>query len=77
MLIQKPLIYQMNLFLHDQELCMKGLLLCRGLSNTNFTLMVVSVLTKMFYLAEGLAVGVGFGAIGKTTAATFENARYQ
>ena len=46
-------------------------------SNTNFTLMVVSVLTKMFYLAEGLAVGVGFGAIGKTTAATFENARYQ
>ena len=77
MLIQKPLIYQMNIFLHDQELCMQGLLLCRGLSNTNFTLMVVSVLTKMFYLAEGLAVGVGFGAIGKTTAATFENARYQ
>jgi hypothetical protein len=24
---------------------------------------------------EGLAVGVGFGAIGKTPAATFENAR--
>lgn len=26
-------------------------------------------------IPEGLAVGVGFGAIGKTTAATFENAR--
>ena len=26
--------------------------------------------------SEGLAVGVGFGAIGKTAAATFENARY-
>ena len=26
--------------------------------------------------AEGLAVGVGFGAIGKTASATFENARY-
>ena len=26
-------------------------------------------------LTEGLAVGVGFGAIGKTAAATFENAR--
>lgn len=25
--------------------------------------------------AEGLAVGVGFGAIGKTTSATFESAR--
>lgn len=49
----------------------------KDLVTLNFTLMVVSVLTKMFYLAEGLAVGVGFGAIGKTTAATFENARYQ
>lgn len=27
------------------------------------------------YFSEGLAVGVGFGAIGKTAAATFENAR--
>ena len=26
---------------------------------------------------EGLAVGVGFGAIGKSPAATFENARYE
>lgn len=25
--------------------------------------------------AEGLAVGVGFGAIGKTSSATFESAR--
>lgn len=30
----------------------------------------------MCLLSEGLAVGVGFGAIGKTAAATFENARY-
>lgn len=29
-----------------------------------------------FDLIEGLAVGVGFGAIGKTASATFENARY-
>lgn len=28
-------------------------------------------------MAEGLAVGVGFGAIGRTAAATFENARYK
>ena len=27
-------------------------------------------------VAEGLAVGVGFGAVGKTATATFENARY-
>lgn len=27
------------------------------------------------FFPEGLAVGVGFGAIGKTPAATFENAR--
>jgi len=27
-------------------------------------------------VTEGLAVGVGFGAIGKTASATFENARY-
>lgn len=31
---------------------------------------------KLYFFAEGLAVGVGFGAIGKTAAATFENARY-
>ena len=31
---------------------------------------------KLYSFAEGLAVGVGFGAIGKTAAATFENARY-
>ncbi len=28
-----------------------------------------------FFPAEGLAVGVGFGAIGKTSSATFESAR--
>ena len=27
------------------------------------------------FVSEGLAVGVGFGAIGKTPTATFENAR--
>lgn len=32
--------------------------------------------TKLrFILIEGLAVGVGFGAIGKTVSATFSNAR--
>lgn len=31
---------------------------------------------ELYFFAEGLAVGVGFGAIGKTAAATFENARY-
>ena len=30
----------------------------------------------ILFLTEGLAVGVGFGAIGKTASATFENARY-
>jgi len=30
----------------------------------------------LFSLAEGLAVGVGFGAIGKTPSATFESAVY-
>lgn len=29
----------------------------------------------LFTFAEGLAVGVGFGAIGKSATATFENAR--
>lgn len=28
-----------------------------------------------FSFLEGLAVGVGFGAVGKTKSATFENAR--
>ena len=28
------------------------------------------------YIVEGLAVGVGFGAIGKSPMASFENARY-
>ena len=28
-----------------------------------------------FAVSEGLAVGVGFGAVGKTPSATFENAR--
>ena len=27
------------------------------------------------YFTEGLAVGVGFGAVGKSPSATFENAR--
>ena len=31
--------------------------------------------TSRCYFTEGLAVGVGFGAIGKTSSATFENAR--
>lgn len=31
---------------------------------------------SFFVFAEGLAVGVGFGAIGKSASATFENARY-
>jgi len=29
----------------------------------------------MYFVSEGLAVGVGFGAIGNSPAATFENAR--
>lgn len=34
-----------------------------------------SVFDFIFVSAEGLAVGVGFGAIGKTPSATFESAR--
>ena len=30
---------------------------------------------SFYFDTEGLAVGVGFGAIGKTSSATFENAR--
>ena len=29
----------------------------------------------LLFFSEGLAVGVGFGAIGKSPSATFENAR--
>lgn len=32
-------------------------------------------MTCLCLSAEGLAVGVGFGAIGKTSSATFESAR--
>jgi hypothetical protein len=31
--------------------------------------------TFICFVSEGLAVGVGFGAIGNSPAATFENAR--
>ena len=34
-----------------------------------------TIMSLHFYDSEGLAVGVGFGAIGKTKAATFQNAR--
>ena len=38
---------------------------------------LITIFWIVFYLyfSEGLAVGVGFGAIGKSPSATFENAR--
>ena len=38
--------------------------------------MVFDIFLVWHDVAEGLAVGVGFGAVGKTPTATFENARY-
>ena len=35
-----------------------------------------SFIFNSMMLTEGLAVGVGFGAIGKSPSATFESARY-
>ena len=58
----------------------------RHLSQAHQLLMIGQLLAGMkdklpkmlfiLFLTEGLAVGVGFGAIGKTASATFENARY-
>lgn len=39
-----------------------------------FVLMILTQNTCALFI-EGLAVGVGFGAIGKTPSATFESAR--
>ena len=38
--------------------------------------LIHSLYAVLFLFAEGLAVGVGFGAIGKSKAATFESARW-
>ena len=40
-----------------------------------FYLMNFSSIRSVSFVLEGMAVGVGFGAIGKTPAATFQNAR--
>ena len=41
----------------------------------NTVLKVTIYIVKKLFVSEGLAVGVGFGAIGKSPSATFENAR--
>lgn len=38
--------------------------------------MLLVVAITMHNIPEGLAVGVGFGAIGSSPSATFESARY-
>ena len=42
----------------------------------NLLLCIIKNYNGVVYLVEGLAVGVGFGAIGKSPSATFESARY-
>lgn len=37
--------------------------------------LIIKKKTKLFHILEGLAVGVGFGAIGKTPLATFNKAK--
>ena len=48
-------------------------LLHRGPSWRRILLLIVAI--TVHNIPEGLAVGVGFGAVGKSTTATFENAR--
>jgi hypothetical protein len=36
---------------------------------------IEQICLDMYFVSEGLAVGVGFGAIGNSPGATFENAR--
>ena len=45
----------------------------RGSSWRRIVLLIVAI--TVHNIPEGLAVGVGFGAIGKSVTATFENAR--
>ena len=46
----------------------------RGPNWRRILLLIVAI--TVHNIPEGLAVGVGFGAVGKSTTATFENARY-
>ena len=42
---------------------------------TDYSSICAVIFDIQSFLSEGLAVGVGFGAVGKTKAATFETAR--
>ena len=44
---------------------------------SNVLLCILATLNTICFITEGLAVGVGFGAIGKSPSATFESARYK
>lgn len=48
-------------------------MLHRGTSWRRIVLLIVAI--TVHNIPEGLAVGVGFGAVGKSVTATFENAR--
>ena len=49
------------------------ILLHRGPSWRRILLLIVAI--TVHNIPEGLAVGVGFGAVGKSATATFESAR--
>ena len=54
------------------ESVMHNSVLCKLYAPSLYMLLVEHIL----YTTEGLAVGVGFGAIGKSSSATLESARY-
>ena len=46
----------------------------KGTSWKRILLLIIAI--TVHNIPEGLAVGVGFGAIGRSSSATFENARF-
>ena len=55
------------------QLCICHLLICQSASWRRILLLIVAV--TIHNIPEGLAVGVGFGAVGKSKSATFSSAR--